>query len=153
MCVGHAQRVVHPNGTRSRPFIAPLSKLTMIAFAKQVLEGYWPKPASEFKECERDDLGTARIEGVFGGGFRRTLELWGLHGDYSAMMNVHGRLLLSYGDVLIAFLELGEGGACNTFNAMKGDGDNIHVALAKTTIEWAKRIEEWAPADGNLDPS
>lgn len=126
------------------PFIAPLSKATMVTFAKQILEGYWPKPATEFSEHERDDLGTARLEGTFGGRYRRTLELWGMHGDYGHMLNTkrpNEREILSYGDILIAFIEMGHGGSVFTYLAM--GGTDICRSMAVTTITWAKRVEEW----------
>lgn len=144
----YAQRVVYPNGTRSDPFVVPLSKAMMLRFAGHVIEGYWPRPADQFPEHEREALGTCRIEGTFKGQFRRTLETWGAHhcsGTGATMRCVHRTKRLSYGDVLIAFLELGAGGACFTYNATRSpDGDDdICIALAKTTIEWAKFIEEW----------
>ena len=120
----------------------------MLAFAVKVLEGYWPRPADQYPEHERDDLGTCRIEGVFGGQFARTLLLWGKHGDYPAMLNVrrempHANLeVLSYGDLLIALLELGGGGGAHTYRLM--GGVDVCGAIARTTIQWAKSIEEWS---------
>lgn len=117
----------------------------MVDFAKKILEGYWPKAADQFTEYERDDLGTCRLEGTFQGRFRRTLELWGQHGDYGHMLNTRPdarRDLLSYGDILIAFIEMGHGGSVFTYQAM--GGTDICRAMAVTTLEWSKRVEEWA---------
>lgn len=144
--MGFAQRFVHPNGTRSRPFIAPLSKRVMVDFAIKIMDGYWPKPAAEFPAEERDDLGSARIEIAYDGKFRRTLEMWGMHGDYAALKATNALprtspAPLSYGDILIAFLELGEGGAPNTYIHL--GGQDLHGDIAKTTIAWARCVEEW----------
>lgn len=109
-----AQRIVHPNETRSAAFIAPTPKaLMMIDFAKKVLEGYWPKPADQFPPYEREDLGSCVLS--YGDVFIAFRELCDGGGCYTF----------------------------NEMAKQAGLTKSICECLAITTIEWAKHVEEW----------
>ncbi len=152
MFTRRAQRVRHPNGTTSDPFIVGYPKSEMIAFAKEILEGIWPGnigPDGKFQEPspQAKARGTCRICVVDDGMFWTTLETWAR--QYIGGVGPIGKRdrpdgCLSAGEMLPVFPSSRHAAHWPTW---EWGIEDPHRAVALTTLKWAAVIEEWEDPD------